>query len=88
MSSFTGKQVKSVKNIYTNVDYSVLNLNPPSTIECQKPLSVFLLFSVSFSLLSGVLQRNGLYSSFLYVPPAADGANHVILVADIYTFAE
>lgn len=88
MNYFTGKQVESVKNIYTNVRYLVLNLNPSNTIECQKPLSIFLLFSVSLSFLSGVLQRNGLYSSFLYVPPAADGTNHLLLFTDIYTFAD
>lgn len=68
-NTFTVKQVESVKNIYTNVHYSVLNLNPLNTIDCQKPISIFLLLSVSFSLLFGVPQRNGLYSSFLCVPP-------------------
>lgn len=69
INSLPGKQVGSVKNIYTNVHYSVLNLNPLNIIDCQKPISIFLLLSVSFSLLSGVLQGIGLYSSFLYVPP-------------------
>lgn len=82
MNSFTGKQVGPVTNVCKNVHCSFLK-----AIECEKP-NIFLLFSATFSVLGGVLQRNGLYSSFLYVSPATGSTNHLLLAADIYTFAE